>query len=88
MDLSSGECNVISLHFLCYSVNGSDCLVCCVFDSVCELIGETFHNMFGCDCYFVVECYGSVEIEWRCSAGYTVYGLPKMCVVPVITVFI
>ena len=31
-----------------------------VFDSVCELFGETIHNMFGCGCYFVVECYGSV----------------------------
>ena len=27
---------------------------------VCELFGETIRNMFGCDCYFVVECYGSV----------------------------
>ena len=31
-----------------------------VFDSVCELFGETICNMFGCGCYFVVECYGSV----------------------------
>ena len=36
------------------------CVVCCVFDSVCELFGETIHNLFGCSCYFVVECYGSV----------------------------
>ena len=36
LDLSCGECNVISLYFLCYSVNGSVCLVCCVFESVCE----------------------------------------------------
>ena len=27
--------------FLCCSVNGSACLVWCVFDSVCELFGET-----------------------------------------------
>ena len=26
---------------------------------VCELFGETIRNMFGCGCYFVVECYGS-----------------------------
>ena len=31
LDLSYGECNVISLYFLCCSVNGSVCLVCCVF---------------------------------------------------------
>ena len=27
---------------------------------VCELFGETSRNMFGCACYFVVACYGSV----------------------------
>ena len=35
-----GECNGISLYFMCCSVNGSVCLVCCVFDSVCELFDE------------------------------------------------
>ena len=35
-------------------VNGSVCLVCCVFDSVCELLGETISNMFGCGCYFSI----------------------------------
>ena len=30
-----------------------------MFDSVCELFGETIRNMFGCGCYFVVECYES-----------------------------
>ena len=28
-------------------------LWCCVFDSVCELFGETIRNVFGCGCYFV-----------------------------------
>ena len=28
--------------------------------SVCELFGKKMRNMFGCGCYFVVECYGSV----------------------------
>ena len=27
----------LSLYFRCCSVNGSVCLVCCVFASVCEL---------------------------------------------------
>ena len=43
----------------CY-VNVSVCFVCCVFDSVCELFGETIRIVFGCSCYFVVECYGCV----------------------------
>ena len=45
---------------LCFSVNVSVCFVCCVFDSVCELFGETIRNVFGCSCYFVDECYGCV----------------------------
>ena len=57
------------------------CVVCCVFNSVCESFGETIRNMFGCGCYFVVERYGGVESVWRCSVGYTVYGFPKnVCV--------
>ena len=36
--------------------------VLCValLDSVCELFGEIIRNVFGCSCYFVVECYGCV----------------------------
>ena len=41
-----GECNVVSLYVLCCPVNGSVCFVCCVFDGVCELFGETIRNMF------------------------------------------
>ena len=54
------ECDVISLHFRCCSVNGSTYLVCCLFDSVLELFGETIRNVFGCGYYFVVECHGIV----------------------------
>ena len=60
LDLSCGECDVISLYLMCCSVNGFVFLMCCVFDSVCELFYETIRNMFGCGCYLVVECYGSV----------------------------
>ena len=35
------------------SVGVSVCLVCCVFDSACELFGETIRNEFGCGCCFV-----------------------------------
>ena len=77
LDLRSGEYNVVSLYVLCYPINGSVCLVCSVFDSVCELFGETIRNMFGetirnmfgCVCYFVVECYGVVVCGWMCSIG-------------------
>ena len=31
LDPSCGECDVISLYFICCYVNGPVCLVCCVF---------------------------------------------------------
>ena len=35
------------------------CILCVallmdLFDSVCELFGETIHNVFGCGCYFLL----------------------------------
>ena len=57
LDLSCGECDVISL-FLCASLLGDLFVLCVSCLTVCELFGETIRNMFGCGCYFVVECYG------------------------------
>ena len=57
LDLSCGECNVMSLYVLYLSISGSVCFVCCVSVSVCKMFGETIRNMFGCGCYFVVDCY-------------------------------
>ena len=54
---------------LCVALLMNRYVLCPVFNSVCELFGETIRNMFGCGCYFVVECYGSVECGWRCSVG-------------------
>ena len=42
------ECDVMSLHFLCCSINVSVCLFCCVLDSVCELFGKTIRDVLGC----------------------------------------
>ena len=30
---------------------------------------KQFANMFGCVCYFVVDCDGVVRCGWRCSIG-------------------
>ena len=54
-DLRSSVCDVVSLYVVCCSVNVSVCFVCCVLVS-----GETIHNVFGCSCNFIVECYGCV----------------------------
>ena len=59
--------------------------VLCVACLTVLLFGETIRNVFGCSCYFVVECYGCVQCVWWCSVGKTMYGPPKsVCVVPVI----
>ena len=60
LDLRSSECDVVSLYVVCCFVNVSVCFMCCVFDSVCELFGETIRNVFGYSSYFVVECYRCV----------------------------
>ena len=35
-------------------------LMCLFVLCVYELFGKTIRNVFGCSCYFVVECYGCV----------------------------
>ena len=35
-------------------------LMCLFVLCVCELLSVTIRNVFGCSCYFVVECYGCV----------------------------
>ena len=54
LDLRSGECNVV-----CFVLPYQWICLFCVL-RVCELFGETIRNVFGCSCYFVVECYGCV----------------------------
>ena len=56
-------CSVNALFVLCVA-----CLT---------VFGETIRKMFGCGCYFVIECYESVYYGWGCSVGQTVFGLPK-----------
>ena len=51
LDLSCGECYVMSFYVMCCSVAISVCLMCCVFVNC---------NMIWCGCYFIVECYGCV----------------------------
>ena len=66
LNLSCGECNVVSLYFLYCSINRSICVACLTVFVNC-LVKQ--FAIFGCGCYFVVECYGSVECGWRCSVG-------------------
>ena len=37
-----------SCIFLCSSVNRPVCIMCCMFDSLCELFGETIRNIVAC----------------------------------------
>ena len=77
--MRSGECDV-SLYVLCCSVNGSVCFVCCMFDSVCELFGETIRNMFGCVCYFVVECDELLSVVGNALLERPCMVFQRMCV--------
>ena len=43
--MSCGD--IISVYFMCFSVNASVSLVCYLSDSVCQLFGEPISNMFG-----------------------------------------
>ena len=53
------------------------CMFCVALsmDLICLCVGcltvfvETIRNMFGCVCYFVVQCDGVVVCCWRCSIG-------------------
>ena len=40
LPLGPEKCDVVSLYVLCNSINGSVCFVCCVFDSVYELLKQ------------------------------------------------
>ena len=65
LDMSCGECNVISLY-VCFAL-AMDLYVSCVSDSVCELFD--FRNIFRCGYYFVAGCYGVGERVGRFSVG-------------------
>ena len=60
MDLSCDKCDVISLYFMCCSVNGSVCLVCCILTVFVNYL--VIRNICWCGCYFVVECYGLFSV--------------------------
>ena len=47
LDLRSGDCDVVALYVLCCFVNRSVCFMCCVFDSVCELLVKQFAICLG-----------------------------------------
>ena len=59
--MRSGECDVVSLYVLCCSV----CFVCCVFDSVCELLVKQFAICLGVTYLLVVTCGCSAASNWK-----------------------
>ena len=57
LDLSCGECNVISLYFLCCSVNESVCLVCCVLFWCCVCLQLCCRMLWRCIVWVEVLCW-------------------------------
>ena len=53
---------------------------------VCELYGEPIRNMFGCGCWFVVECYGTALLMvFLCVIVHTMWSgksLQLPCILP------
>ena len=59
LDLSCRECYVISLYFMCCSVNGSVCLVCCRFDRFVNCLVKQFAM---CLCVFAILLFNVMEV--------------------------
>ena len=53
--MRSSDCDVVFLYVKCCPVN-----VSCLFCVFVNCLVKQFRNVFGCSCYFVVECYGCV----------------------------
>ena len=70
LDLSCGECNVISMYFTCCSVNGSVCLVCCVF------VNCLVKELEICLCVVVILLLNVMEVF--CVAGGALLDRPCM----------
>ena len=65
--------DVISLYFMCCSVDGPVCLVCCGSNSICELFGETICYIFGCCCYLLLNV-----LEVFSVGGGALFNIPGM----------
>ena len=65
-----GECNVISLYFMCCSINGSVCLVCCVF---VNCLVEKFAICLG---VVVILLLNVMDVV--CVGGGALFGRPGM----------
>ena len=78
----------VMFYVLCCPVNGYVCFVCCRFDSVCELFGETIRNMFGCillsNVMELLSVVGGALLDMPC----VVFHRMCVCVVPVVPVSI
>ena len=56
---------MLYLCMFCVALSMDLCVECLTVFVNCLV--KQFANMFGCVCYFVVECDGVVICGWRCS---------------------
>ena len=68
LGLNCGECNVIPCIF-CIALS-MDLFVLCVacLTRFMNFVVELIRNIFGCGCYFVVECGGGALLDRPCMA--------------------
>ena len=62
------------------SVGVSVCLVCCVFDSVYELCGETIRNMFGVVAILVLNVMAVFSVDGGALLARPCMVFHRMCV--------
>ena len=78
MNLRSGECDVVSLYVFVALL--MDVFVCCVFDSVCELFGETIRNVFGCSAILLLNIMEVFSVCGDALLDIPCMVFQKMCV--------
>ena len=86
--MNCGECDVMSMYFLYFSVNVSVCLVCWVLDSVCELFGERDLSHFYCWVGVLVLCLWSCGRIWSGCEFVVVLYVDEVVVVTVMHVLL
>ena len=80
LDLSCGECYVITLYFVRYSVDVSVCFVCYVFDSVFECLVKQLAMCLGVVAILLLNVMGVFSVGGGALLDRLCMVFQKMCV--------
>ena len=65
---------------LCWCISLSVCLVCCVFDNVSELFGDTIRNIFGVISILLLNVMGMFSVGGGALLDRPCMVFQRMCV--------